>query len=47
MTPHFLSLNQYIVAWSQEGKCGLKYVIPTPKRSVWNVAINSGLRSVN
>jgi hypothetical protein len=25
--PHFLSLNQDIVAWSQEGKCGLKYVI--------------------
>jgi hypothetical protein len=26
-TPHFLSLNQYIVAWSQEEKCGLKYDI--------------------
>jgi hypothetical protein len=26
-TPHFLSLNQDIVAWSQEEKCGLKYVI--------------------
>ena len=26
-TPHFRSLNQDIVAWSQEGKCGLKYVI--------------------
>jgi len=25
-TPHFLSLNQDIVAWSQEEKCGLKYV---------------------
>jgi hypothetical protein len=25
--PHFLSLNQDIVAWSQEEKCGLKYVI--------------------
>ena len=24
-TPHFLSLNQDIVAWSQEEKCGLKY----------------------
>jgi hypothetical protein len=26
-TPHFLSSNQDIVAWSQEEKCGLKYVI--------------------
>jgi hypothetical protein len=26
-TPHFLSLNQDIVAWSQKEKCGLKYVI--------------------
>jgi hypothetical protein len=26
-TPHFLSLNQDIVAGSQGGKCGLKYVI--------------------
>jgi len=26
-TPHFLSLNQDIVAWSQEEKCGLKYVM--------------------
>jgi hypothetical protein len=26
-TPHFLSLNQDIVARSQEVKCGLKYVI--------------------
>jgi hypothetical protein len=26
-TPHFLSLNQDIVAWSQEKKCGLKYDI--------------------
>jgi hypothetical protein len=26
-TPHLLSLTQDIVAWSQEGKCGLKYVI--------------------
>ena len=24
-TPHFLSLNQDIVAWSQKQKCGLKY----------------------
>ena len=24
-TPHFLSLNQDIVAWSQEAKCRLKY----------------------
>jgi hypothetical protein len=24
-TPHFLSLNQDIVAWSQDEKCGLKY----------------------
>jgi len=28
-TPHFLSLNQDIVAWSQDEKCGLKYVIHT------------------
>jgi len=28
-TPHFLSLNQNVVAWSQEQKCGLKYVIST------------------
>jgi hypothetical protein len=27
VTPHLLSLNQDIVAWSQGGKCGLKYVI--------------------
>ena len=26
-TPHFSSLNQDIVAWSQDEKCGLKYVI--------------------
>ena len=26
-TPHFLSLNQDIVAGSQEEKCGLKYDI--------------------
>jgi len=26
-TPHFLSLNPDIVAWSQGEKCGLKYVI--------------------
>ena len=26
-TPHLLSLNQDIVAWSQEEKCGLKYDI--------------------
>jgi hypothetical protein len=26
-TPHFLSLNQDIVVYSQEQKCGLKYVI--------------------
>jgi len=25
--PHFFSLNQDIVAWSQEEKWGLKYVI--------------------
>jgi hypothetical protein len=29
-TPHLLSLNQDIVDWSQEVKCGLKYVIHTP-----------------
>jgi hypothetical protein len=26
-TPHFLSLSQDIVAWPQEEKCGLKYVM--------------------
>ena len=26
-TPHLLSLNQDIVAWSQDEKCGLKYDI--------------------
>ena len=26
-TPHFLSLNQGMVAWAQEEKCGLKYVM--------------------
>jgi hypothetical protein len=33
-TPHFRSLNQDIVAWSQEKKCGLKYVIYTPGRLI-------------
>ena len=28
--PHFFSLNQDIVAWSQGEKCGLKYVIHIP-----------------
>ena len=32
MTPHFLNLNQDIVAWSQEGKCVLKYVIHSCRR---------------
>jgi hypothetical protein len=27
VTLHFLDLNQDIVAWSQEEKCGLKYVM--------------------
>ena len=27
MTPHFQSLNQDTVPWSQDEKCGLKYVI--------------------
>jgi hypothetical protein len=31
VTPHLLSLNQDIVAWSQEGKCGLKYVMQIPR----------------
>jgi hypothetical protein len=26
-TPHFLSLNQDIVAWSQQEECALKYVM--------------------
>jgi hypothetical protein len=29
-TPHFLSLNQNIVASPQDEKCGLKYVMLTP-----------------
>ena len=29
-TPHFSSLNQDIVSWSQKEKCGLKYVIHIP-----------------
>ena len=33
-TPHFLSLNQDIVVWSQEQKCGLKYVIYIPREMV-------------
>jgi hypothetical protein len=33
-TPHFLSLNQNIVAASQEEKCGLKYEILSPARKV-------------
>ena len=31
-TPHFLSLNQDIVARSQEEKCGLKYVMFSQSR---------------
>jgi len=34
-TPHFLGLNQDIVVWSPEEKCGLKYVIHTPGGPVW------------
>jgi hypothetical protein len=30
-TPHFFSLNQDIVAWSQKQKCGLKYVMHSPR----------------
>ncbi len=33
-TPHFLSLNQDIVAWSQEEKCGLKYDMWTQREVV-------------
>jgi len=29
-TPHFLSLNQDIVAWSQKVKCALKYELFIP-----------------
>jgi len=31
-TPHFLSLNQDIVAWSQNEKCRLKYVMFTQSK---------------
>ncbi len=34
-TPHFLSLNQDIVAWSQDEKCRLKYVIHILMGPVW------------
>ena len=34
-TPHFSSLNQDIVGWSQKEKCGLKYVIRSLGRPVW------------
>jgi hypothetical protein len=30
-TPHFLSLNQDIVPWSQDEKCALKYIICSPR----------------
>jgi len=30
-TPYFFTLNQDIVAWSQEEKCGLKYVMHIPR----------------
>jgi hypothetical protein len=30
-TPHFLSLNQDIVSWSQGEKCGLKHVTHSPE----------------
>ena len=33
-TPHLPSLNQDIVAWSQEEKCGLKYVICSFRKRV-------------
>ena len=33
-TPHFLSLNQDVVAWSKREKWGLKYVIHTRGMSV-------------
>ena len=34
-TPHLLSWNQDIVAWSQKQKCGLKYVIHITDWPVW------------
>ena len=34
MAPHFLSLNQDIVAWSQVEKCRLKYVMHSPAKVV-------------
>ena len=33
-TPHFLSLNRDIVVGPQDEKCGLKYVIYTPREMV-------------
>jgi hypothetical protein len=34
ITPHFLSLNQDIVASPQDEECGLKYVIYTQRKIV-------------
>jgi hypothetical protein len=33
-TPHFLSLNQGMVAGSQTAECRLKYVMQTPRERV-------------
>jgi hypothetical protein len=39
-TPHFFSLNQNIVAWSQEAKCRLKYEMLSPTRKVGGLVLN-------
>jgi hypothetical protein len=39
-TPHFLSLNQDIVAWSQNEKCRLKYDMLSPTRKVGEFVSN-------
>jgi hypothetical protein len=40
-TPHFLSLNQDIVAGSQEEKCGLKYVMQTSRKRAALITLHS------
>ena len=43
LTPHFLSLNQDIVAWSQEEKCVLKYVMSTSGSSMQTSGNNASV----
>jgi len=43
-TPHFVSLNQDIVGWSQGGKCELKYEILSPTRKVGEFVLSLDAR---